>query len=34
MQPNAPDLMDLRMRAFVAIVGAVLMVVAWLQYWL
>jgi predicted membrane-bound mannosyltransferase len=34
MQPNAPDMIDLRMRLFVAIVGAALMVVAWLEYWL
>jgi hypothetical protein len=34
MQPNAPDLIDLRMRLFIAIVGAVLMVVGWLEYWL
>jgi predicted membrane-bound mannosyltransferase len=34
MLRNAPDMIDLRMRLFVAIVGVVLMVVAWLEYWL
>jgi hypothetical protein len=33
MQPNAPDMLDLRMRLFLAIVGAVLLVVGWVRYW-
>jgi hypothetical protein len=34
MLRNAPDEIDLRMRLFIAIVGTVLMVVGWLEYWL
>ena len=32
MQPSAPDLLDLRVRRMIAIVGAVLCVVGWFQY--
>ena len=32
MQPSAPDLLDLRVRQMIAIVGAVLCVVGWFQY--
>jgi hypothetical protein len=29
MQPNAPDLIDLRMRFFLVVVGAALLVIGW-----
>jgi hypothetical protein len=32
MQPNAPDLMDLRIRLFLVVVGTVLAVIGWARY--
>jgi hypothetical protein len=32
MLSNVPDSLDLRMRFFVAVVGAVLLVIGWLRY--
>jgi hypothetical protein len=32
MLPNAPDLLDLRMRLMLGILGAVLLVVGWVRF--
>jgi len=31
MQPNAPDLLDLRIRLMLGILGAILLVVGWIR---